>query len=132
MVLVDSDDWFRAFRRGKPTVCEYVARLSRLVERGEVAMIGLIRQEVLSGIRSRSQFGTLRRRLRAFPDEAVTSDLHELAAAFFGHCRSHGLQGSHTDFLLCACAVSWKMRILSADNDFRNYSRYIPIDLEIP
>jgi hypothetical protein len=83
------------------------------------------------GIRTKSQFDLVREQMRAFPDEKVGSDLHELAAAFFYHCRAKGVQGSHVDYLICACAVSWKMRILSADKDYRSYAKFLPIDLEI-
>jgi predicted nucleic acid-binding protein len=132
MVLVDSDVWSLAFRRRIPKPDEYLDRLSDLIENGEAAMVGLVRQELLSGIRDQRQFETVRKRLRAFPDQDIGSDLHELAAAFFNHCRANGVQGSHTDFLICACAVSWKMKILSTDKDYRNYAEHIPIELEIP
>jgi predicted nucleic acid-binding protein len=129
MVLVDSDVWSIALRRECPPENEYVKRLSVLIDKGEAALIGFVRQEILSGIRTKGQFEKLRKRMRAFPDEKIGPDLHELAAAFFNHCRARGVQGSHTDFLICACAVSWRVTILS--NDFRNYSKYLPIELEI-
>ena len=133
MVLVDSDVWSLALRRDRPPLQnEYVERLSLLITKGEAALVGLIRQEVLSGIRTKPQFEKLRKQMRVFPDEPIGSDLHELAAAFFNHCRSNGVQGSHTDFLICACSVSWRMRILSSDKDYRNYAQYLPIELEIP
>lgn len=132
MVLVDSDVWSLALRRNCPPANPYVERLYVLIDKGEAALIGLVRQEILCGIREKTQFDKLRKQLRAFPDGIMGADLHELAAAFFNHCRANGVQGSHNDFLICACAVSWKMRILSTDQDYRNFSRYLPIELEIP
>ncbi|MFW6354954.1 MAG: PIN domain-containing protein [Verrucomicrobiota bacterium] len=131
MVLVDSDVWSLALRRPQPAPGPYIERLSMLIEQGEVALIGLVRQEVLSGIRAQKQFEKVRKQMRAFPDQAVGPGMHELAASFFNHCRGNGVQGSHADFLICACAVSWKMRILSTDRDYRHYASCLPIDLEI-
>lgn len=46
-----------------------------LIRRGHIVLIGPIRQELLSGIRKEQVFETLRSRLRAFPDEALTVDV---------------------------------------------------------
>ncbi len=40
--------------------------------------------------------------LPAFPDIELTSEDYELAAEFFNTCRSNGVKGSNTDFLICA------------------------------
>ena len=38
---------------------------------------------------------------------------------FFNHlCRKQGIQGSHTDFLICAVAVNYDMEIFTYDKDF--------------
>jgi predicted nucleic acid-binding protein len=46
---------------------------------------------------------------------------YELAAEFFNICRSKGIQGSNTDFLICAVAHRRSYSILSTDNDFQNF-----------
>jgi predicted nucleic acid-binding protein len=130
MVLVDSDVWSLVFRRKTSDASSYTTRLIKLIESDEVRIIGPVRQEVLSGIQNPKQFEVVRKQLKAFPDQSITTDIYELAASFFNACRSKGAQGSHTDFLICACAVSWKMRILSKDNDYSHYSKVIPIELD--
>ena len=50
----------------------------------------------------------LRDHLRAFPDEAITSADYERAADCFTLCRTKGIQGSNTDFLLCAVAERYR------------------------
>ncbi len=92
-------------------------------------MIGPIRQEVLSGIRDASVFERLRDRLGAFPDEPLTTTDYERAAEFFNACRAKGLQGSNTDFLLCAVSVRHRMPLLTTDEDFRRYAMVIPVTL---
>jgi predicted nucleic acid-binding protein len=54
---------------------------------------------------------------------------YELAAEFFNTCRSKGIQGSNTDFLICAVAHCRSYSILSTDNDFQNFLVHIPIIL---
>ncbi len=128
MVLVDSDVWSEAFRKGGRK-SRAVSLLKEFVENGEVTMIGPIRQEALSGIKEEKQFEEIRAMLRAFPSKLLEDSIFELAASFFNVCRSNGIQGSHTDFLLCACGVAWKVKILTKDKDFARYAKYLPIDL---
>ena len=128
MVLVDSDVWSEAFRKGGRK-SRAVSLLQEFIENDEVVMIGPVRQEALSGIREKRQFEEIQNILRAFPSVRLEDSIFELAASFFNVCRSNGIQGSHTDFLLCACCVAWKVRILTKDKDFTRYAEYLPIDL---
>jgi len=129
VVIVDSDIWSAALRRRKAERSTHTAKLAELIESDEVIIIGLVRQEVLSGIREAAHFEKVRRRLRAFPDQPLTSDIHELAASFFNTCRTQGIQGSHTDFLICACSVAWRAKIFAKDGDYAHFEAYLPIDI---
>jgi predicted nucleic acid-binding protein len=57
---------------------------------------------------------------------------YEEAAAFFNRCRGKGVQGSNTDFLICAVAVRYQAPILTTDEDFTNFARVLPIQLHGP
>jgi predicted nucleic acid-binding protein len=92
-------------------------------------MMGPIRQEILSGIRSKSQFKKLRKHLESFPDLPILTEDYVTAAQFFNQCRSKGIQGSNTDFLICAVAVRNKLSIYTTDKDFEMFSKYIQIVL---
>lgn len=92
-------------------------------------MLGIIRQELLSGIRYTEQFMQLRNYLRAFSDLELTSEDYELAAEFFNICRKNGVQGSNTDFLICAIAHRRNHSILTTDKDFENFRSHIPVVL---
>ena len=127
-VLVDTSVWSLAFRRRSPAHPS-VNELRRLIVAGRAAIVGPIRQEVLSGIRDASAFERLRDRLGAFPDEPLTTADYERAAEFFNACRAKGLQGSNTDFLLCAVSVRHRMPLLTTDGDFRRYATLIPVAL---
>ncbi len=131
-VLVDSSVWSLAFRRQKPDPAKQVAELFELILEGRAQLIGPVRQEVLSGIRSDLQFQQLRDALRGFPDlEILTADF-ELAAAMFSQCRRQGIQGSNTDFLICAVAERLHMPILTTDVDFRHFAEHISVRLHPP
>lgn len=130
-VIVDTDVWSEAFRKkGEPS--DYVRELISLVEEGRVQLIGPIRQEILCGIRSSERFAQICKRLDAFPDRPIDSSIYVMAAQFFNLCRSRGIQGSHTDFLICACSVKWRLPILSKDQDYFSYKELLPIELLAP
>jgi predicted nucleic acid-binding protein len=127
-VLVDTSVWSLALRRRAPEHPS-VDELHRLIVAGRAAIVGPIRQEVLSGIRDGAVFERLRDHLGAFPDEPLATSDYERAAQFFNACRAKGLQGSNTDFLLCAVCVGHRMPLLTTDGDFQRYSTVIPVAL---
>lgn len=129
-VLVDTPVWSLALRRKSSQENESTkAALGSLIEDGRVAIIGPIRQELLSGIRDRAHFDRLRETLHAFPDTQVTSDDYEEAASFFNRCRAKGVQGSNTDFLICAIAARDDFPIFTTDDDFTHFAKILPITL---
>ena len=127
-VLVDTSVWSLALRRKAPGHAA-VDELRSLVAAGRAALVGVIRQEVLSGVREKEMFERLRNRLRAFPDEPIVAADYERAAEFFNTCRAKGLQGSNTDFFLCAVSAGHQLPILTTDRDFARYARLLPIVL---
>lgn len=133
-VLVDTSVWSLALRRAKGVELnheqsEAVRMLSDLVRDGRAVLLGAIRQELLSGIKLQAQFESLRDALRAFDDVALTCEDYGLAAQLFNTCRSKGVQGSNTDFLLCAASINHGLPLLSLDGDFRNFQKHLPLRL---
>lgn len=128
-VLVDTSVWSLALRRSKEIEHPATALLKSLVTDGRAALFGPIRQEILSGIKTLEQFDSLRNDLRAFPDIDLATDDYEEAARFFNLCRAKGIQGSNTDFLICATASRRQMPILTTDKDFYQFARVLPIDI---
>ncbi len=102
-----------------------------LVAHGLVAIIGPIRQEILSGIRERVKFEQVRKGLRHFPDLALHPDDYERAAGYFNLCRARGVQGSMTDYLICAVTVRCELQIFTTDGDFQHYRKHLPIALYV-
>jgi predicted nucleic acid-binding protein len=127
-VLVDTSVWSLALRRTK-SVHPVTERLRELILEGRASIIGPIRQELLSGVKIDVQFDKLKQKLRAFPDIELMTDDHEEAARFFNTCRAKGVQGSNTDFLICAVAARRKLSIFSTDRDFELFARHVPVSL---
>lgn len=128
-VLVDTSVWSRVLRRSDGNDADLQRRLADVIVAHRAQIIGPIRQELLSGIKDAKQFDALSAHLSAFPDYPVVTDDFVTAARFFNICRRRGVQGSNTDFLICAVAVRGKMSIFKKDDDFRLFARHLPITL---
>lgn len=128
-VLVDTSVWSLALRRGDGPQGPEAADLRRLIGAHVAEIIGPVRQEILSGVRDQTQFARLEAHLAAFPDIPLLAGDHVIAAKFFNLCRSRGIQGSNTDFLICAVAVRHDMAIFTTDGDFAQFAKYLPIVL---
>jgi predicted nucleic acid-binding protein len=132
-VLVDTSVWSLALRRGRgklnPTEIDIVKDLSQLVLEGRARIVGVVRQELLSGIRDLAHFDRIRQALRSFPDEILREEDYEVAAMSSNRCRSRGIATSPTDMLICAVAESRDYEIFSTDTDFKNYSAAILVKL---
>jgi hypothetical protein len=128
-VLVDTSVWSLALRRRGRRPPGLAEELGQLIADARIGMIGPIRQEILSGIREAQQFERLRQRLSAFPDLPLASDDYVTAARYFNLCRARGVQGSNTDFLICAAAVRNRLAIYTTDRDFGRFAKHLPITL---
>jgi predicted nucleic acid-binding protein len=128
-IIVDTCIWSLALRRDKVKDSEQVKELRELIKEFRVQMIGPIRQEILTGIRSKKQFETLKRYLKTFPDLPIMTEDYEKAAELFNLVRSKGLQGSNTDFLICSLCIRNNYSLFTKDKDFNLFSQYIPLKL---
>ena len=131
-ILVDTSIWSLALRRSGALAEEdrsLVDELHGLIDDVRVAMIGPIRQELLSGIPSQTQFEALREKLQAFEDLPLVRDDYERAAGFYNTCRSSGVQGSQTDLLICAVGAGMGIPIFASDKEFVLYAKHLPIAL---
>ena len=132
-VLVDTSAWSLALRRPARHLNSLekslVAELAELINEGRAKMLGIVRQELLSGIKTQSQFNQLRETLRSFPDEPLSAADYESAASFGNLCRSKGFAVSVVDMLICSVAQSRDWAIFSTDPAFKRYATVLPISL---
>lgn len=135
-VLVDTSVWSLLFRRDQDKLNAQqrwaVETLRSLITEKRVKVIGPIRQELLSGIRNADQFERLRHRFRAFEDEELTTSDYEFAAQISCKCRTLGISTTAVDSLICSIASSRNWEIFTFDEDFRHYSKAVPIRLIHP
>jgi predicted nucleic acid-binding protein len=135
-VVVDTSVWSLVLRRSAlpadAAQLAATAALKDLIADTRAMLIGPVRQELLSGIKDPAQFSRLRDALAAFPNEALTLQDYECAAQFYNNCKAQGIQGSNTDFLICAVAVQRKLPIFSLDQDFTHFQKCVPVKLFAP
>jgi predicted nucleic acid-binding protein len=135
-VLVDTSIWSLALRRKSqdldPAEAAAVSELTNLIKEGRARIIGLVRQELLSGIKSASQFEKLRTMLRSFPDETIATADYEAAAKASNDCRPRGVAVSVSDILICAIALARDWSIFSTDPDFKSYAKILHLKLHTP
>ena len=132
-VLVDTSVWSLALRRHaqdlSPAEVSVVGELTELIKEGRTRVIGLVRQELLSGIKTSAQYEKLRAILRSFPDEPINTEDYETAAKLSNNCRSKGIAVSVPDMVICAIALTRGWSVFTNDPDFENYRHILQIKL---
>jgi predicted nucleic acid-binding protein len=124
MVLVDTSVWIDFFRKNYSLESQV---LQSLVENEqEVAICGLIRQEVLQGVRDDVTF----RRIKNLLDQTHYLSLKEPdsfdhAAEIFRNLRRRGITlRSPMDCLIAAVAIQSNSVLLHRDSDFMEISKH--------
>ena len=79
-VIVDTCIWSLALRDQTLRDREVTNELTSLIKDNRAKIIGLIRQEILSGYSDLARYEKLRNKLRAFPNEKVIDIDYESAA----------------------------------------------------
>lgn len=120
-LLVDTSVWSLALRRKdaadlSPDEQKLKAELTQTIQDGRVAMIGMIRQELLSGIKEQAQFEKVKSALAPFVDERIDTADHEHTARLYNECRNQGFEVGPVDMLICAVAIRRKWQVLSNDS----------------
>lgn len=136
IALVDTCVWSLALRRSEKHLnlreTHTLKFLKEAILEGRAQMLGVIRQELLSGIRHKEQFEATVAATRSFADISLEIADYEEAAVASNHCRAVGIAGSPVDFLLCAVAMRRSWAILTTDKDFARYQKQLPITLMSP
>ena len=97
-----------------------------------MCLLGLVRQEVLSGVRTEAQFVRLRTFLRSFQDIEVTTEDYESAAQASNRCQAKGITVSVVDALICTVAINRDLTLFTIDNDFKFLASILPVQLHSP
>lgn len=132
MIACDTSALSQFLRRSPDTANDAALKVEKLIDSNELALFGIVRQELLSGIKLPAHFERIDLTTQALPLFFADDEDHTTAARFFNSCRSKGIQGSPIDFLICAMAVKRKLPIYTTDPDFELYEPIIPIELYRP
>jgi len=130
-VIIDTCIWSLALRRKENQTNGHVKELKELIREVRAQLIGPVRQEILSGVKSKKQFDSLKNHLAAFIDIPLATGDYELAAEYYNTARENGIQGSNTDFLICAVSTRRGMPIFTIDQDFIHFQKVIPVTLHL-
>ena len=118
--LVDTCVWSLALRRRNASRLNLeeqrlASELRAAIQVSNAAIIGPVRQEILSGIRDRAQFQRALGLLEPFADKEMIPEDFVEAARLFNLCRDHGVHCGPVDILICAVAARLGYGILSND-----------------
>jgi len=133
IVLVDTPIWSLALRRCptnlNPGEQKLTTALAELIREGRAQIVGVIRQELLSGIRDQERFVKVRENLRHFHEPELGIADYEQAAEMHNHCRARGIAGSAIDSLICSIANRRNWQVFTSDRDFEHYARVLALNL---
>lgn len=132
-LLIDTCVFSLALRRSRkdfnPQQLQTLKILDEAIDEKRIRLLGVVRQELLSGIRYKEQFDRVAAILRGFEDVPLDVADYEAAAAADNACRSAGITGSTTDFLICAVAARRDWAVLTVDQDFHRYRKHVSFSL---
>jgi predicted nucleic acid-binding protein len=119
-VIIDTCVWSLSLRRRNQTRLnadeqKALVEFKEAIRDRRAAIIGPIRQEVLSGIRDKAMFAKTEDLLDPFRDEEITAADYIQAARLFNLCRDHGVECGPIDILTCSVAVRFGYGILTTD-----------------
>lgn len=109
---------YRRRRRFRPEPGTVSILRKMILEDVPLAVPGIVLQEILSGVRTKAQFGKLQRLLEAFPIISAEPQHLVLAARIANACRRKGVTASTIDCLIAALATSSDAFLFTLDEDF--------------
>jgi predicted nucleic acid-binding protein len=123
-LIADTCVWSLSLRRRDKTRInteeqQIIEQLIDAIRDRRVAIIGAIRQEILSGIRDKARFAKTQERLEPFLDEEIPASDYVEAARLFNLCKDHGVECGPVDILICAVAVRMQYDILTYDQGLK-------------
>jgi predicted nucleic acid-binding protein len=128
-VLVDTSIWSLMLRRDPAslnlTEREIMRDLQDIVNDGRAQIIGPIRQELLSGVKSDKQFAALKQKLSVFDDVELATRDYENAAIAANQCTRAGVATGTVDVLICATALDRQWQVFSCDKGFLQFQKVL-------
>ena len=115
-VLVDTSAWILALKIGPADRVRGI--IDGLLSAGRIAIIPIIRLELLGGTMSQAEFQRLDRRLGALHQLALAKAEWDESAALAFKLRRAGLTVPYTDIIIAAAAILHGLPLIHADRHF--------------
>jgi len=128
LFLVDTSAWIFALR--KEFVASVKERISQLLRDHIVLTNGMIRLELLGGVRTEKEFRRLRARFDALDEVEVSASVWEKACRMAFDLRRKGIMVPYTDILIAACALETESTLVHADAHFDLMAHHIELKVE--
>jgi predicted nucleic acid-binding protein len=123
--IIDTSVWSEALRRKKNTVNSSETVVRKIIENNdEIVVIGIILQEILSGITNEKLFREIKDILSDFLYIEITKNDYIYASELGNKCRSKGVIAGSVDFLIASAAIRNELELVTFDKDFFNISRH--------
>lgn len=137
LVVVDTSIWSLLLRRRSraklnPEQLTLLEELKELGREDRIVLLGVIRQELLTGIRSRKQFKAVRDNLRAYDDYPLAHEADETAAECANKCLDKGVITSSIDVLICTVAYIEGIAVFSSDPDLKRICEVLKVKFHEP
>ena len=126
--LVDTSVWIFALRKQfDPFVREYV---DQLLKDHIVLINGMIKLELLGGVKTEKEFKRLKSRLDALEKVEIDNNVWEITYQIAFNLRQHGVTVPYTDILIAASAIKSKAILVHIDKHFDTIARYTNLEVE--
>lgn len=128
LVLIDTSIWIFALR--KNSVSEIKQRVDRLLAENAVATMGIIKLELLGGVKTEMELQRLKSRLDSLHIIETDAGLWDEASVLAFQLRRQGLTIPYTDTLIAAGALRAEGVLMHADRHFDEIASKGPLRVE--
>ena len=117
MILVDTSVWIDYFRGVNSPEARWLS--SAIADDAALCICGVVLTEILQGIKSDSQYRTVKQSLEAMLYLPISRDAYCLAADIYRAARKRGKTIRNTvDCIIAACAITNNVRLIQKDKDY--------------
>ncbi|HOP27920.1 MAG TPA: PIN domain-containing protein [Spirochaetota bacterium] len=129
-LLIDTSVWSEALRRKDKSLDSSETLVRRIIENNdEIVIIGIILQEILSGITDKKLFSEIETILNDFSYIDIMKEDYIYAAELRNKCKQKGIIAGSYDFLIASVAIRNKLALVTYDKDFINISKYTELKI---
>jgi predicted nucleic acid-binding protein len=126
--LVDTSAWLLALRTDfVPAIKD---RIDHLLRDDAIITTGMIKLEILSGVKTEPEFRRLKQGLDALESIETDSGAWEEACKLGFGLRRKGVTLPHTDILVAACAMTTKAILIHVDTHFDLIAKHTGLQME--